>query len=313
MAITSHDMIWIGESLSDANVRTLTTKYRAISNDGTADNVATVWNDSRTPSRGDANPWDGTLTCSQVQVDRGDESNRIEFIVTATWTNEAGDAIDLTLDAKLLEPPEIEFESGEAAVAFEKTADGKPVINTARDTFDPAPSVSEARPVLSFTRNEADFEWDIARNYVNHTNSASFLGAEPGEIRLSRVRANKVILPEFYYWRVTYVFEYRKSPSVSNVFDGDANGDFSAAASVGGWDLVLQSVGYNQLVVEIGTTQNTLKQVPIKLGSGTDAGSPQWLDANGAYVPPPRTQGQAVYVRFKQYPEADFNALNISI
>lgn len=315
MAITDYNMFWVGESLTDASVRTLTTKYRAISSDGTTDNVLTVWNDSRTPVRGAASTWDTSLLCREVLVERGDNTNRIEFIVTVQWSNESGTGVDLTLQAKLDEPPEIDFESGEAEVALTRTVDDRPVINTATDPFDPAPSFGEARPVLSYSRNEADFTWPTMQNYVNHINQGEFLGAEPRTVRLSRVRARKIILPEFSYWRVSYVFEYRKAGPSTNVYDviGSSSGVpvVTPVSDLGGWDQVKQSVGYNQLAAD---ASGNYKSVKIKsTGDGTDVGTPQWLDVTGAYVPPPREASQAIYCRFKTYPEADFSALNITI
>ena len=85
------------------------------------------------------------------------------------------DGIDNPLD----QPALIEWGSLGTIEAVENDADGKPIINTAGQPFDPAATNQINDLVLRITRNEPSFDVALAVQYYNVVNSDFFLVASP--------------------------------------------------------------------------------------------------------------------------------------
>lgn len=190
----------------------------------------------------------------------------------------------------LNDPTEIDWDSGEGVEVIKKDLDDKPILNSAKDRFDEDAEQEVARPVLVITKNFATFEGKTAFDYVNTVNKSEFQGAEPGTLRLRKIRARKQIRNTTKYWSVTFEFAY------------DPNG----------WQLEILDRGYYTL----SQLSGQYVKKPIKDGNGEDVKKPQLLDGNGTLIDTDDLKNglaTEAYLNFRTREEKDFNQLNLGL
>lgn len=146
------------------------------------------------------------------------------------WTArlEYDSAAEQMQDNPLLRPTIINGNFQEYAKVLWKDINGKAITNTAKYRFDPPIEIPDARPVVTFTRNEITY--DIAyfsNNFVNRINSSPWYGGAVNQWRCANVSGtgphveNNVV-----FFTVTYDFQFRYEgwkPQVANAGLYDIN------------------------------------------------------------------------------------------
>ena len=159
-----------------------------------------------------------------------------------------------------------------------------PIFNSAKTLYAPL-EVPFAVVTLQFERNEAYFDGSICLTYVDHLNSSTFSGADPGTVKCDSISAAEKYEGDYHYWAVTYVFSY-------NVY---------------GWQPRVLNEGLMQKSGSGGST----KWKPCIDGKGNPVRQPVPLDSSGAQIPPQNLPGSAIFNTFEVIEVADFNALGL--
>ena len=122
-------------------------------------------------------------------------------------------------DDPIDDPQELSWSTSRFQRPVEKDRDDKAILNGAGDPFEPAIEVDDAHDVLTVVRNEPfnDYTLSFARIYKNKINSAEFFGYPIGEAKCQDISATRQILGCDFFWRITYVFEFRKGGWQPNV------------------------------------------------------------------------------------------------
>lgn len=185
----------------------------------------------------------------------------------------------------LLDPPRISF----GAIHDTKVLDRsytmtefgirRAILNSARQPFQPRPTVDVHRATLTYIRNEATE--DTSQVYWDRVNESTFAGFPARSLKLNYVTAELSYRNATPYWVKTYYFESRFPD----------------------WDFHLLDQGTKELIDNVPTriVQNAFESGQTLLnGSGARAN----VDANG--VPTP------FIMDYEAYQDADFNDLNLN-
>jgi len=147
-------------------------------------------------------------------------------IVTCEYDTDVGRPFDIngnfvspnqTQQDPTLEPPEVEWDHETIQVTKHQwikisgsgeTETKLALTNSAGQPFTPAPTFPLACPVLSMTRNEADYNEAKAIQFSYALNDATFLGAEVGMAQALPVKAKQKFKGTFPYWTVSYKIRF---------------------------------------------------------------------------------------------------------
>lgn len=162
---------------------------------------------------------------------------------------------------------------------FEKPTDfdvfGNAIVNSAGDPFAEAVTKDDSRPVLTITRNEpAPFAADLAYLYRDAINATPYLGAGPGQVKVSNISATSQH-DDFWgeYVQVQYEFHF----------------------SAEGWDKRILDAGFREKI------EGELKNILVQ---GVPASEPVLLDGNGRKLP---SDKPPVVRKYQVYPKAPFS------
>lgn len=97
-------------------------------------------------------------------------------------------------------------------VAF-RDINGKAIVNSAGDYFDPPVTIDDSRPIVKIVRNEATFDPVLAKTYKDSTNTDTFLGQDPYTWKISDIQGDLEYnmdcgTPDGFYYVVTYELEF---------------------------------------------------------------------------------------------------------
>jgi len=146
---------------------------------------------------------------------------------------------------------------------------GAPILNTARDPYDPPIEIDDARTILTITKRLFSFDPNWAMDHNNHLNADDFLDAPPGTVKLRVDSAQEVHDPELgTFWEVPLSFHFKKE----------------------GWQPQILSRGTHQLIggkrYRIKDTNGEYVDQPVLLnedGTKADEGSPGYFKKYEAY------------------------------
>jgi len=197
------------------------------------------------------------------------------FVNNITSDQEAEDGYDYKVTASygpyeivnpLDESPKVEWSFEKRTEIIERDVFGNAILNSAKDPYSDPIEVDRARPLLSITRNEPDFDFALAYEYVCAINSTPFYGAPPGCCMLSDVSSSyteDTTIEAGGYWTTSYKFAF----------------------SLNGFDKVILDRGFRKIVD--GRKQNILIQgVPVTepvLLNGAGEPLPEGTDASPIY------------------------------
>lgn len=195
--------------------------YDATTNDRTYTRVFRVITDS--PMVGalavrtaDGLPRRGSIYATDTEVDLSarvksidpsqDSDNAKIWLVRVEYDSRVEDEPENPLER----PPEISWGFAQFQRIAWRDVDGKAIVNSAGEYFDPPIEIDDSRPVLSIVRNEASFNPSLAIEYQDAVNSDSFMGFSAGQAKVSNITARSVREGDYQYWQVAYEFHFRR-------------------------------------------------------------------------------------------------------
>lgn len=275
-----------------------------VQSDSSADNHKTAISTTGIPGIGDAYPGNVALTAQRIRAEKPMDSWKIWHVTVEYSTlsgtlnpNPGGD------DLNPLNRPPIEewgFETyTEVAqkarrlnpITSDFTDEEQAILNSAGEIFQDPPQKTLFLPVVRFTRNEANFSYSIASEYVGTVNSAAWLGAAQHEVLCSDISANLNAgengFPQF--WSISYTFRFK----------------------TGGWYTDILDAGFYFL--NKSATPPQLK--PILDNDGIPVTRPRPLDGTGGLLDledATDISELAVYRRYLLYEESDFGDFDLT-
>ena len=235
--------------------------------------------------------------CTSVKAGlAGDDPNA--WRVVATYQTLDPDAVELFEDP-IQTPIKINWSSATFEKIVDRTiadgsyANGRAIVNSAGDPFDPPVTRDDSRPVLTVVRNELAFDNDYAESFRDHVNASTWNGYAARTVKIASITADlswsPVVLALYptsrgYYWTTTYVFHIDTAT----------------------WDKKILDAGYH---TKTGGTKGR-----IILDDGSSPAQPVPLDGSGATAAPDNSGNiVGVYLPFQVYEAANFAALNITL
>lgn len=224
MALTVTELPGVESSVNDQNVTEYTRRFRVIADSKLASPFA-IRQASGLPQRGDAferqlgttTDRDETATCKSISVSQ-DEDNPLLWNVRATYGRMDSEA-EQVAENPLERPSEIAWSFASFTKVAEQDINGRGILNSAGDYFDPPAEIDDSRLVLAITRNEAAFNPAIATDYQDALNSDTWYGFEPGQVKLTAISAQRAIENRRIYWRVSYEFHFRRDTWKLKILD----------------------------------------------------------------------------------------------
>lgn len=190
------------------------------------------------PLKWEGHPLDAAMLAEHADAVHIDGSPYV-WLVTISYSSKAGDE-ERGQDDPRARPTEIEtdFASFQVPMLYDKN--GKAVLNSAKDRFDPSWQMEDSRPIIRFARYESSL--DLARSlaFRNAVNTDSFLGIfEAGELMCMHIKQKR----HFENGIECYYTQYE--------FQGKANGTITSNGSTldyDGWDAVIPDMGFNEIL-----------------------------------------------------------------
>lgn len=182
-------------------------------------------------------------------------------------------------------PPEVSWDFAQFTRVAYKDRDGKAILNSAGQYFDPPIEIDDSRPVLTVVRNEPSYNPSLAYQYRDAVNSDAFYGAPPGTAKVVKITGASAVENDIPFWRVTYEFSFNPDGWQPSILD---QGRY---AKIGG-KLVP--------IPEFDTDGNEIR--------GSHVADPVPLNGNGARLADPNPDN-AVFLDFNVFNERAFNAL----
>lgn len=202
-----------------------------------------------------------------------------------------------------LEPPDIEWDFETATRAPEFDLTGKDFVNSAMQPYTPARTIEYADSVLMISRNENDFNRDLAAKYSYSVNKEKFLGARDGSVLCLPPKAKLMNRGPISYYRVSYRLKF------GELLPGGAHRRWTP--------LEILDAGLMQIKQQAGEPGKFIL-VPCLTG-GVPASQPMALDGKGKQLHPRIVVGvngepdkfvlDKVYNKFNIRRKTDFTAL----
>jgi hypothetical protein len=182
-------------------------------------------------------------------------------------------------------PIEVSWGLRDHELVLERDTDGKAVLNTAGDPFDPPIMIDEPRMEMTVVRNEPTTTLAWFLTYRNAINSDQFAGFDPFYSKVMNIQAKSQWHQDIgWYSQTTYVFEFL-SPKV----DDGGKGYRKSILNQG-----MRSIGTGGKIQHI-----LLRGVPVN--------TPMLLDQNGKLN---ALNADPYFLEIKAYPELPFSAFN---
>jgi hypothetical protein len=266
--------------------------------------------DADTPQYGAQAPDRADLFVRDVSVREGGGPALFEVIVSYS-TRKNADALDpeTPVDQPELDPPSVSFGTSAVSEVLDIDADGNPVINSAREPFDPPLQRERSEAVIVFARNFTECTITPAwiRSFTDVVNNANITGfGDRGELRIVGAPSPTWVplngsTPG--HWRVSFNLLWRENPSTAASDSDPATPPFYSAH----FRKVLDQ-GYREyLGPDTGDDDKPLFAV-IRGEDMSPANQPVGLDGNGRKL---SVGADPVFLYFREVPEADFSSLGI--
>ncbi len=268
----------------------------AVSNDPN-DGPETVLNYSGCPTIGSTyalgNDADAIAMCIDVKADPMHDYP-LTWKIEATY--DSSRIVDLSLSNPLNLPPEITWNFVEREWPLQRDALGVPTCNSAGERIDPPLTIELTNPVLTVSRNEANFSAINAFNYNKALNSDNFAFASPLQARINHITGQLMCDIGIAYWKVSYEIEFQARTFALLILDMgfrdiegnlflDRNGKTLANATLMNGNGYRHAQTYCNLAASLRPT-DLLIQVTSPVGTtdqpwqyfppGPKAGTPNW-------------------------------------
>jgi hypothetical protein len=233
------------------------------------------------------------LSCRHIKAEQ-DKSAPLKWIVTADYSSEPliqADKDEVKEENPLMRPARIKWSTNKYLKGINKDINGKAIVNSAGDFFDPTVEIDCSHWTATIQKNLPWVpSWLI--DYDNTINSKSFniqgLTIQPYKARIDEIEISEPQEQNGYEFVVfTYKLEFRGE----------------------GFKLVVQDQGMRQKVAAgIVDGKATYNWVKCKNDDGSDVTAPVPLDGSGGQLENP-TVDTIKYLSFDGYNAQDFNVL----
>jgi hypothetical protein len=288
MAIQSVKLLWadMGGEADEKGIKTYSQTYRVISDDPFETRV-TVGSAAGIPPKYSLLAEDTSCWCRHASIARIDAS-RLVWLVTVEFSNAPQEKQEEEKNNEpnpLLRPARVRWTSSIYQQAVEKDINGKAILNSAGDYFDPPPEVDRSRWAAHVSKNYASLpEWLL--DYADALNDAPFkiggLTVLTGKAKLSEMAISELQKEndtEFY--ELSFSIQFRKE----------------------GWVLKMLDQGLHYLT----TPDDLTTKTKIKI-NGEDAAAPVLLDGHGGILADP-SPTSALFLGFDEYEAKNFLVL----
>lgn len=161
-----------------------------------------------------------------------------------------------------------------------KDINGNGIVNKANQLFDPVPEIDDCRPTLTFTKNLATFDYNLAYTYVNSINATAWYNGAAQTWKCMNISSSQQIENGIYFYPTSFEFQYHYET----------------------WKLYILNFGRMQLVG--GKLRDCLDD------QGQPVSEPVPLDSNGAQITSPTlTSITSNILSFDVYRQQEFNNL----
>lgn len=151
-----------------------------------------------------------------------EDSHPQRWIVTAEFSSDVTDITRQNANP-LLRPPEVTYDTEEYEEAMQyalalngvaapanpdgQVADPTPVAlqNSAQDWYDPPPTRTKSRSVLTIVQNLASFDERVQQTYVNTTNKTRWRNYVPGLVYCRKIGGKREFENNLPFWSVTFI------------------------------------------------------------------------------------------------------------
>jgi hypothetical protein len=164
------------------------------------------------PRLNDPHPKDSFRRAEQPKTSRKNNNPLLWQVVVDYAQASKSDSSSRSTDNPLDAPAVIEWDFVSSMEEIDRDIDGNPIVNSARQRFDPMPQEEFLYPVLRITRNEATDNAAQRVLYRGAVNSDPFYGVGPGQARLNGIPARRIVSGLLIYWQKTYTIQFRDAP-----------------------------------------------------------------------------------------------------
>lgn len=236
-------------------------------------------------------PGDFKTTLRSKSAQPADEDQGLIWYVTCKFSSKR-EPDDKNEDDNnpLTRKPVIRYSFNRYQEAAEQDKDGRPILNTAGDVYNPPLQRDKSLLILDFTRNEKTFNPITALNYIDSTNSDIFLGVGPRFARCMDMSGDERKEEGITYYAVHYQFAFK----------------------VGGWERQVLNIGYRERVKVNG--KFTKKDIiDPKTGKRTEIPMPLKEDGSAFPYNADPADISPHYNRYRIDKELPFGPLNIAL
>lgn len=165
---------------------------------------------------------DNGSLCTRVAAEQDDE-NPILWVVSADYGSPTIDPDQASEPNPVLRPAVVSWSFAKNRKPVWKDKDGKGILNSAKEYFDPPPEMDDSRPILTISRNQIAYNQAIAINYQDAVNSDPFLGFTAGQAKVSGITAQSQQEGSYRFWSVQYEFEFCRDGWQLSILDQGRN------------------------------------------------------------------------------------------
>ncbi|SIO60126.1 hypothetical protein SAMN05444166_6276 [Singulisphaera sp. GP187] len=181
--------------------------------------------------------------------------------------------------------PQVSWDEEQYQEAITEDVNGKPIVNSAGDPFDPPVMKDRSRPILVLIRNEPSYDPALAHSFQDKINSTPFFGADPEYVKVKKITPQRAFNPDIgWYWVVTYNFVFNDKP----------------------WKSRVPNLGFRRL-----DPSNSQKKIEITDEYGQKISSPWPLSLTGQPLPKD-SNAKAVTLEFDVHEKIDFAVFNFN-
>jgi hypothetical protein len=237
------------------------------------------------------NAQDQNAFVTSMNAQNGGREDPLLWTVTVEYgwysVNEVGGGPEIN---PLLMPIDVSWEFKDYEHVVMMDIDGKPVLNSAGDPYDPPLIINVPNQIMTVVRNEATYSVPLAYLYRNSINSGSFAGQSAFFAKCFGITPKNVFNPNIgWYYQVTYQFEFMNPRN-----SADGKGFKKTELDRG---------------LRIKDPKDATKLIHVVLNS-VPITQPVLLDGTGKQLP---IGGTAVFNDFRVFPELDFGEFDFDV
>ena len=214
--------------------------------------------------------WDVTVTYQNLPLDDQEEENPLD------------------------RAPVVSYGAAKFQRIAYKTIDGVPIVNSAREWFDPPLMIDDSRPVIRVQRNLDSFDINLAMQYQDAINADSFLGLPRYYVKVDSLNAQQErakvtvggVEQVITYWNVAAEFHVNYDSWIAQPLDA----------------------GYCTITATTASGQPVSRERIYSPVNGANLCQPVPLDGEGQQL---ADGADPVYLQFRVYREMPFSVLGL--